>query len=74
MSPSAGVSYYIVGGVFTHPRPQADLGAYSICNEYAAVIKQITHQRNTSLRTPKYLQVSSNIALMLPIHVKIQLV
>jgi hypothetical protein len=28
------------------------LGAYSICNDYAAVIKQITHHRNTSLRTP----------------------
>jgi hypothetical protein len=47
-------------------RPTAALDAHSICNEYAAVIKQITRQRNTRLRVSQYLQISGNIALMLP--------
>ena len=34
------------------------LGAYSTCNEHAAVIKRITRQRNSSLRAPQYLQIS----------------
>jgi hypothetical protein len=36
---------------------EAALGAYSTCNEHAAVIKRITRQRNTNLR-PQYLQIS----------------
>ncbi len=48
-------------------RPGAALGAYSTCNEYAAVIKRIARQLNTSLRASQYMQVSGNIALMLPI-------
>ena len=37
------------------PKTQAALGAYSTCNEHAAVIKRITRQRNSSLRAPQYL-------------------
>jgi hypothetical protein len=47
--------------------PEAALGAYLTCNEYAAVIKRITRQLNTSLRASQYMQISGNIALMLPI-------
>jgi hypothetical protein len=46
---SPGVNF---GDVNNWNRPIPALGAYSSCNEYAAVIKQITHPRNTSLRTP----------------------
>jgi hypothetical protein len=47
-------------------QPKAAFGAYSTCNEYAAVVKWISRQRNTRLRASQYLQIFGNIALMLP--------
>jgi hypothetical protein len=48
-------------------RPEAALGAYSTCNEFAAVVKRIARQLNTSLRASQCMQISGNIAFMLPI-------
>jgi uncharacterized protein involved in type VI secretion and phage assembly len=38
------------------------LGANSTCDEYAAVIKRITRQLNTSLRASQNMQISDKIA------------
>jgi hypothetical protein len=41
-------------------RPNAALGAYSTCNEFAAVTKRIACRLNTSLRASEYLQITGN--------------